>query len=67
MSSKSNIYEASKIIFTLGVTFFALTPGIKQEISLEVMIVKQALTFYGCTIRVSGMEKDIMIRRVEGT
>ena len=30
------------------------------------MIDKQALTFFGHTIRASGMEEDIMLGRVEG-
>ena len=40
---------------------------IKPEISLEGMIAKQALTFFGHTIRAGGMEKDIMLGRIEGT
>ena len=40
---------------------------IKPEISLEGMIAKQALTFFGHTIRANGMEKDIMLGGVEGT
>ena len=31
------------------------------------MIAKQALTFFGHTIRASGMEIDIMLGRAEGT
>ena len=40
---------------------------IKPEISLEGMIAKQALIFFGHTIRASEVEENIMLGRVQGT
>ena len=56
-----------RIPWTARRTNKSVLKEIKPEISLEGMIAKQALTFFGHTIRASGMEKDIMLGRVEGT
>ena len=40
---------------------------IRTETSLEGMIIKRALTFFGHTVRSSGIEKDVMLGKVEGT
>ena len=40
---------------------------LRTETSLEGMIIKQALTFFGNIMRASGIEKDVMLGKVEGT
>ena len=40
---------------------------IRTETSLEGMITKRALTFFGHTMQSSGIEKDVMLGKVEGT
>ena len=40
---------------------------IRTETSLESMIFKRALTFFGYTTRSSGIEKDVILGKVEGT
>ena len=40
---------------------------IRTEPSLGGMTIKQALTFFGHTMRSSGIEKDVMLLKVEGT
>ena len=39
----------------------------RTETSLEGMIIKGALTFFEHTMRASGIEKDVMLGKVEGT
>ena len=56
-----------RIPWTARRTNKSVLEEIKIEISLEGMTAKQALTFFGHTVRASGMEKDIMLGRVEGT
>ena len=40
---------------------------IRTETSLQDMIIKRNLTFFGHTMRASGIEKDVMLGKVEGT
>ena len=40
---------------------------IRTGTSLEGMIIKRDLTFFGHTIGSSGIEKDVMLGKVEGT
>ena len=40
---------------------------IRTGTSLEGMIIKRALTFFGHTMRCSGIEKDVTLGKVEGT
>ena len=40
---------------------------LRAETSLEGMIIKQALTFFGHTMHASRIEKDVMLGKVEGT
>ena len=55
-----------RILLTARRTKKSVLEEIKPEISSEGMIAKQALTFFGHTIRANRMGKDIMLGRVRG-
>ena len=45
----------------------SLLDELRTETSLEGMIIKRALTFFGHTMCASGIEKDVILGKVEGT
>ena len=56
-----------RVPWTEGRTDKSILDELRTETSLEAMIFKRGQTFFGHAMRASGIEKDVMLGKVEGT